>query len=283
MIYNNRYQMPERVCRIIRGKYPIKQPNPERMSVTDLIAEPLIRTLYIEEWDKIVADYSDFLKATQGTALHAYYEQFTEEDDDAEHKLEDSFAGFPFILVGKADNYLPDGTILDVKQTKVYGPSYAIPKWTEQLNIYAWMRRHRNQPVDKLIVDVWYRDYDDKCKYYRNYPQCGYEEMELSLWSQEEALDYIQKQLANHRDNAHAKCSNAQRGIRYEVYKNDNKTPSKVESTYAASSAWMDKTLQEEANSKKKKVNKYKVVESDPVFCQRFCKARSVCSYCKGD
>jgi len=276
MKYLNKHNLPERVLRVIRGKFKEpKRPDPKRMSATDIIKEALIRTLYIEKWDDIVVDYSDFLKTTQGNALHDRYEIFADDDDEAEVKLEDEFPGIT--LVGKADNKIDD-YILDVKQTKVYGPQYKLDEWTKQGNIYVWQRRKRGEEINRILIDVWYRDFDDRHTNYKGYPKCGMEVIELPVWSFEEQQQYIEDQLHYHAMNAHTECSDEQKGIRWEVYKNTNKTPSKVEQTKEACDKWVKK---EEANPKNSK-NKYKVVQSEAKFCN-YCKSKSVCPYYKGN
>ena len=238
------------------------------MSVTDLIKEPLIRTLYIEKWDDIVADWSDFILPTQGNALHDRYEIFADEDDDAEHKLEDVIDGL--ILVGKADNKRED-YIVDVKQIKVYGPQYKLNEWEKQLNIYCQMWRQRGEVINRLLVDIWYRNFSDSETHYKNYPPIAYEEIKLPIWTFEQQKEYIKEQIHFHIMASHQECSDEQKGIRWEVYKNKNKTPTKVEQSENEAQSW--------ANKQDKK-DKYTVKKSKPKFC-RYCKSKSVCPYYK--
>lgn len=269
MKYLNRYNLPVRVIKIIQGKYKNHQPDPNRMSVTDLIKEPLIRTLYIEMWDKIQRDYSDFITMVQGTALHDRYELLSDEDDESEVKLEDNFG--KFILVGKTDNKR-DFTILDVKQTSVYNPVYKIPEWTKQLNIYAWQWISRGNLIENLIIDIWYRNWQFGKSHWKNYPKIPYEELKLELWSIEKQLEYINKQIKLHSENPYQECSNEQKGVRWEVYKNKNKTPSKVEAVKKDAEKWANKQDRKDS---------YTIKQSEAVMCRHFCKARSVCPYIK--
>ncbi len=277
MKYTNIYNLPDRVIRVITGKYKNKKPENTRMSVTDLIEEPLPRTLYIERWDDLVRDYSDFLTMVQGTALHDRYEMVAEDDDDPEHKFEDIVGNF--LLVGKADNYR-DRVIFDVKQTGVYGPPYKINKWTAQTNIYAWQRRKRHikgaEAVDRILIDIWYRNWQESKKYYKGYPQIPYEEIELDLWTFEQQQGYIESQIENHSVNSHKECSNKQKGVRWEIYKNKNKTPTKVESSREEASKWIEQT-----NSTLYKTDLFTIKKSEPKFCNTYCKSRSVCDYVK--
>jgi hypothetical protein len=283
MKWENKYNLPDRVLRVIKGGHKDKVPDINRLSITDLIEEPLARALYINFYDDIISDYSDLLLATQGTALHERYERCAADDDDAEHKFEDVVNGMT--VVGMADNYF-DNTILDLKQTGVYGPKYKIDKWTAQLNCYAWQRRKRkmyegataDEAVNKLFVDVWYRDWKQNKTYYKGYPPIPFEIIELKLWTFEEQDAYIKRQVDLHRwftvqdspKQYGIPCSNKTRGIRFEAYKKGNKTPTKVEDTKEALELWVkDQTFN----------CYYEIRKSAPVFCNRYCKARSVCPF----
>jgi len=131
--WTNNHNLPDRVIRVLKGKYKERRPELNRLSITDLIDDPLPRILFINHWDDIVRDYSDLLTMVQGIALHSRYEDCATDDDDVEHKFEDIVDGV--IVVGKADNYL-EPLLLEVKQTGVYGPKYRISKWTKQMNCY---------------------------------------------------------------------------------------------------------------------------------------------------
>ena len=269
----NNFKLPDRVIRVIKGNYKQKPPNLRRLSVIDCIDDPLMRILYLQHYDLIVRDYSDMLTMTQGTALHDRYEMVATDDEDVEHKFEDEIDGIT--VVGKADSYF-DKTILDVKQTGVYGPKYRIDKWTKQLNIYAWQRRKRDDSVIKLFIDVWYRDWKQNKAYYKDYPPIPFEVIELDLWSFEKQDEYIKSQVHKHLqhpvfdspDEYTKPCSDKQRGIRWEAYKGKNKTPSKV-----------GDTKQEVEDYTAIQDYKWTIKQSQPVFCENYCKSRSICPF----
>lgn len=278
MKWKNQYNLSDRVIRVIKGRYKKdRRPEKNRLSMTDLPDDPLQRALYINHWDDIVRDYSDLLTMTQGNALHERYEMYSADDDDVEHKLEDAIS--EMIVVGKADNYFKP-TILDVKQTGVYGPKYRIPKWTKQLNMYSWQRRKREQAVHELLADVWYRDWKQKNIHWRDYPPIPYECIKLDLWSFETQDEYIRSQVQKHLsypvydtpEEYTISCSNEQKGIRWEAYKGKNKTPTKV-GTFDEVNQWC---LQQQPQ-------KFEIRKSSPVFCERYCKSRSICPFSKGE
>ena len=269
MIYTNKHTLPDRVIRVIKGNRPDTPPDITRMSVTDLIDEALPRYLYITKWDEITRDYSDYLTMVQGTALHDRYERLATNNEDAEHKFTDEIGGYT--LVGMADSYFAP-TIMDVKQTSVYGPNYKLDKWTEQTNVYAWQRRKRGQVVNQILIDVWYRNWKEGNKFWKGYPQIPFEVIELPLWTFEQQQRYIDRRIAYHAANEETECSNKQKGIRFEAYKGKNKTPSRVCETYDEVFNWVQQ---------QPKYPKFEIKQSEPVFCNKYCKAKSVCPYAK--
>ena len=295
MIWTNKFSLPDRVIQVLKGRYKEHRPELNRLSITDLIDDPLPRILFINHWDDITRDYSDLITMVQGIALHSRYEDCVSENADTEHKFEDVIDGI--IVVGKADSYysitekLTDTlediwVILEVKQTGVYGPKYRIPKWTKQMNMYAWQRRIRDYCVDLLGVDVWYRDWKQGNVYWRDYPPIPYEYIRLDLWSFDKQDKYIRSQVQKHLahpvfdkvEQYEKPCSDKQRGIRWEVYKGKNKTPTKVGDTYDEVSQW----CQTQPQTYRQQTQKFDIRKSSPVFCKRYCRSRSICPFNKG-
>lgn len=275
MKWTNHYQLPDRVIRVLKGRYKEREPELNRLSITDLIDDPLPRILYINHWDEIVRDYSDLITMVQGISLHRRYEECAVDDEDVEHKLEDVVDGI--IVVGKADSYF-NGILLELKQTGVYGPKYRIDKWTKQMNCYAWQRKIRDYNVELLGVDVWYRDWKQGNIHWKDYPTIPYDYISLDLWSFEKQDKYIRSQVQKHLahpvfdkpEQYERPCSDKQRGIRWEAYKCKNKTPTKVRDTFDEVRLWCGQQPQ-----------KFEIRQSEPVFCLRYCKSRSACPFAK--
>jgi hypothetical protein len=281
MKWENRYNLSDRVIRVLKGKYKDHRPELNRLSITDLIDDPLPRILFINHWDDIVRDYSDLITMVQGIALHSRYEECASESADVEHKFEDVINGV--IVVGKADWY-EEPLLLELKQTGVYGPKYRLKKWTKQMNCYAWQKRVRRlasraggiEEVTELGVDIWYRDWKQGNTYWRDYPPIPYEYIRLDLWDFETQDKYIRSQVKKHLacvpcerpDQYEKPCSDKQRGIRWEAYKGKNKTPTKVGDTYDEVNQWCQQQLY-----------KFDIRKSEPVFCHRYCRARSICPF----
>ena len=278
MKWTNRHNLPDRVIRVLKGRYKEHRPELNRLSITDLIDDPLPRILFINHWDDIIRDYSDLITMVQGISLHSRYEDCAGLDEDVEHKFEDVVEGV--IVVGKADSYF-DSTLLELKQTGVYGPKYRIDKWTKQMNCYAQQRRSRGYEVSELGVDVWYRDWKQGNVYWRDYPPIPYEYIRLDLWSFEKQESYIRSQVQKHLahpvfdkpEQYEKPCSDKQRGIRWEAYKGKNKTPTKV-GTYDEVNQWL-------SDQPAKNWCLFDTRKSEPVFCLRYCKSRSICPFSK--
>ena len=157
MEWTNEYNLPERVIRLLPKMY---QPKKDRLSVTQLIDSPLIRTLQLERWDYIVRDYSDLLSTIIGMSVHERNERLALDDELTEHKMEDEIHGV--ILVGKYDSYKEkDKAVRDTKTKGVNFASYddAREEIEKQLNLYAWQLRKRDKPVELLEADIFYRDW----------------------------------------------------------------------------------------------------------------------------
>jgi hypothetical protein len=279
MKWTNKFSLSDRVIRVLKGKYKEHRPELNRLSITDLIDDPLPRILFINHWDEIVRDYSDLITMVQGISLHSRYEMCAGDDEDTEHKFEDVINGV--IVVGKADSYF-DSTLLELKQTGVYGPKYRLPKWEKQMNCYAWQRRMRKEEVSELLVDVWYRDWKQGNTFWRDYPSIPYECIRLNLWDFDTQDKYIRSQVKKHLacvpcekpDQYEKPCSDAQRGIRWEAYKGKNKTPTKVGGTYDEVNLWCQQ---------QKSLYKFDIRKSEPIFCIRYCRSRSICPFSKGE
>ena len=283
MKWTNKFSLPDRVIRVLKGKYKERRPELNRLSITDLIDDPLPRILFINHWDDIERDYSDLITMVQGIALHSRYEECASESADVEHKFEDVIDGI--IVVGKAD-WWEEPLVLELKQTGVYGPKYRKLKWTKQMNCYAQQRRIRDYNVELLGVDVWYRDWKQGNTYWRDYPPIPYEYISLDLWSFDKQDKYIRSQVQKHlaypvfdRVEQYEKpCSDKQRGIRWEVYKGKNKTPTKVGDTYDEVSQW----CQTQPQTYRQQTQKFDIRKSGAKFCDLYCRARSICPFAKG-
>jgi len=309
MIITNNKNLPQEFVKTIKC-YP---PKPERMSVTHLIDEPLIRTLQIECWDDIIVDASDYVLMMLGISFHKQMEN--ESDEYSEKKYEDLIDGMT--LVGKADLYnptenrinfinyksggdiiteqavIPSNSISDWKVTSVWTLIYKdrIKEWEKQLNVYAFQHRLRNLQVDKLQIHCILRDWSERqAQREKDCPKNNFVTINIPLWTFEEQERYVKEQLEFHAMNPREECSSENKWEKTKVRNLAGQDVFIVGSVYAVESP--KKTMRvlptrkeaEQWLSKKGKPD-YKIVERAgiPKRCVKYCSVRSVCPFVKGD
>jgi len=205
MRVENRHNLPDRVIRQISLPY---QPKPNRLGVTRLIDSPLVNTLWLEKWDEIVVDYSDFLIQLFGISMHDRQESLAADDEQAEHKMEEIVNGIT--VVGKSDT-MDNGIIRDTKVSKVGYLKYHKYELECQLNCYAWLWSKEPKAVIKSLEgDLYYRDWDWKRVEFQDgldYPEILWENVKVDLWTPEQQEEYIKNRVKYHKERSHAECT----------------------------------------------------------------------------
>jgi len=210
MKFTNKYNLPEYLVKLLSKDYPPKE---GRISITQLIDEPLIRTLKIKYYDDLVVDVSRRLAFIKGNALHQYLEGHADDDEYAEIKQEDKIGNWT--IVGKADNYNEQiKTIVDYKRSKVWSvifkdtPDSQIKKYELQLQCYCWQWRRRGFEVEKMYLDLFLDDFSlAKAKQGGNYPKIGFVRLPVKVWSFEKQDRYIKQRLAEFENHPMRECS----------------------------------------------------------------------------
>ena len=197
MKYTNTHNIPQRIIKLLSEE---RQPVKDRISVTQLIDAPRIRTLLLTKWDEIVLDYSDFLYSVIGLSVDERSGKRVEDDTQAQVKLETKVDGLT--VVGRADLINENtNTIIDTKVcgTNTLDFSDTLEKWEAQLNCYAWLYTKSGKIVKALSIDCWFRDWKlSKAKYDVEYPQLMYQELKMPLWTFEQQEQYIKDQIEYH-------------------------------------------------------------------------------------
>lgn len=274
MKYTNKYGLPERVIRQLSLNY---QPKEGRISITQLIDSPLIRTLYLERWDDIIADYSDYLQAMLGVALHERQDKLAADDEQSEQKLEVNIDGWT--VVGKADN-LKDGIIRDTKTTRIGYLKFNAQKLEAQLNCYAWLWRRNGKEITGLEADLYYKDWDWKRVVFnqdRDYPSVLFQNITVNLWTFEQQEQFVKDQLHYHTVAAHNECSDEDKwkgASKFCIFKSGNLTGKSMRNldSYEEAEQWI-------RDNNKKGVE---IVERTGgcLRCEHFCSlANGVCPY----
>lgn len=274
----NTHKLPDRVIRIIRGEKEWAKPTNKIFHVTSLLMSAYARKLFVENYDKIICDYSDELLTTQGNALHSRYEKFLGSDWQCELPLTEKIDGLT--VVGTIDGYNEKRElVLDIKQTAVWVPFYKIDDYAAQTNDYAWMLRKQGKKVSRIEMDIWYRNWKLKeVKWGKDYPKIPYEMLPIPVWDFEKQEQFIRDQLHYHTT-CEDTCTREDRWQRYAVMKNKNKTSSKNCDTKKQAEQWIAAYIASVVTKGKVCKDKFQIVDTEPTNCLYYCKARTVCPF----
>jgi len=299
--------IPDIYCNIIEEG--LRKPNPDRLSVTELINPPLIKHLQLRYWDKIQTRASDYLWMILGKAVHQVFESggivkklqdILNEDyqdcicaedyirEQIDNIISSHFAEKPIritlknqIISGRMD-FRELGIIRDFKVTSVWSFLKGIkPEWERQLNVYAFMAKKNGIPVDKIFIDAILRDWS-KVETFRNptYPKMPFISLECNLWSEQKQYDYIMERISLHNREP-SECSPEEKWEKptvYAVKKPNVKRATRVFST--AEEALM--YINERKDNKDKKKNtklELEVRQGECTRCLYYCPVKSVCPF----
>ena len=269
----NKYKLPETVQIVIDGLNPLRpKPTNKVFHVTELQMPPYARNL-LREHD-VEVDYSDSLISCQGDALHEAYQKYlSEKGYICEVSFSKEIAGVE--LTGTLDAYDPKTkTLISLKQTSVWGPSYKVFDYTAQENCYKWFLK---EPVENIRVDIWYRNWQLKqAGYSHEYPKVPFEVMDIPIWSTEKTEQYIKDQL-EYLLMSKDRCTREEKWQKYSVMKNKNKTPARNCPTEVECENWIRDY--ERKNPAKK--DKFRIEDTEPTNCLHYCPARSVCGFAR--
>lgn len=183
------------------------------ISVSELIDSPRIRVLKKRLNDQIEIEAENLLSVTVGNCVHDGIEKATKVGTP-ERRL--SIAILGWILSGGMD-YHHDGVLSDYKTANkwktVLSDDGRVESWENQLNVYAHILRKHGIEVNELFIWVYFKDwnrgeysrYMEKGQIFRPYLSSGYPEKEwlkipITLWSEEEAEDYINVRMEMHQN-----------------------------------------------------------------------------------
>jgi len=293
--------IPDVYCRLIEdGLY---KPNPDYLTVTQLINPPLIKHLQIKHWDTIEQNASDFLWMVLGSAVHSAFEKSgimrdmnkileshknpfgcdvdSIDYDDiktlydshyAEKSIESTINGVR--IRGKID-FREVGIIRDFKITSVWSFMYGLKKeWIQQLNIYDYMCQDNGLPINEIYVDAILRDWT-KTKTYRdkNYPKMPFISLPVKQWKTKEQYNFISQRIQKYKEEP-CECSAEEKWEKpttYAVKKGNNKRAVRVFEDVNDAHNYM--------NEHKDKMYKIEVRKGEKTRCLHYCPVRSVCPF----
>jgi len=205
------------------------------ISVTKLIDAPQRRVLYSKFKDFVVEDVSDRVWALMGQAVHTVLER-AGTSALVEERLFMDVNGWK--LSGQFDRlHVADKTIQDWKVTSTYKAD-GDDSWTKQLNILRMLAIKNGHDIERLQVVAIFRDWQrSKAERDPKYPQSNVKIIELPVWSDEQAMQYITDRVSMHQaavKGDEVLCSDDERwyaGSTFALMKEGNKRATKVADT----------------------------------------------------
>jgi len=163
------------------------------ISVTELIAPPLMRILKKKHYDEITEDVEDRMYSFFGSLAHEFIENI--ESEDVIYKEQRLFIEVNgWMLSGQFDLIYKDKgevVLADIKFTSKYAVQNGVKKeWERQLNVYRYMVEETCK-IDRMEVIAPIRDagwIDDKIKV-----------MAVKKYKLHKVKEYIEKRVAFHQ------------------------------------------------------------------------------------
>lgn len=214
------------------------------------------------------------------------------------------------LITGGVDHYsVEDKCITDYKLTSIWTWIYRnregshIEKYTEQLNIYRLFMEAAGYEVNKLRINLIFRDYSKtEASRERNYPN-PVEVLEIPLLGLDVVEQLVENKIAeiekyaNTFDDGIPICSPSERWQGHDTYavmKKGNVKASKVEYSYAAAKSWMDAEAQKIAEkeihkgkdpytSHQKALSLFSISKrvGKPTRCESYCPVNKFCNFYK--
>lgn len=285
MKYTNNFNLPEPVVRALTHDDYDK--GPSNRSVTGLIDSPRRRILLAEHDDEIEQDVSELVWSAHGKAMHKLFEGYGDETWLPEQRLYTEVDGW--VISGQIDiQHRPDNTVAlwDYKECKAWAVMLGKDEWIAQQNLYALLvRRTKGLVVSGLNVLAIIRDWfwrDAKTK--KDYPQAGILPIPLTLWTPEQAEEYLTERVRVHQEAEFQRLIGAdlphctpqemwEKPSTYKVKKKGNKRalPGGVHETEESAAEWL---------SQHKDADKL-VIEHHPgerTRCLEYCLAAPFCN-----
>jgi len=287
MKLTNKYKLPEVLYNAIKEKY--YPPSEDRLSVTDLINPPLMRTLKLKEWDNIEHDASNDIWLLLGVSLHSYLEKA---GDNAYHEVKIEYpvvserlgiskqAGL--VIVGKIDRLTLDHCIEDYKLVSVNADIDRLSeKWAEQLNLYAELYREvYGKPVLNLAVHLIFKDWQRNRKDYRGYPSLPFKTVYLERWDRRKTKAFLEDRLYDHLINPERECSRQEKWQHDDIWavmtRGRDRARRLFKSKDAAARYIREKKLERQLQQGKIYVQKR---PGECVRCEHYCLVSNVCPY----
>lgn len=217
MKITNRDGLPDAIVRAVTNDPYTK--GYSDYSISDLLSPPRQLVLQTKHWDEIEEDASERVWSLFGQAVHHIAERANIEDV-VERRLYWNVAGK--VISGAMDNYNPkQGLLTDYKTASVFKFSFSdFTDWEQQQNCYAQLLRWNNEPIYKLQIVAFVKDWRNREAKDAAFRQKPYPKkvmlIELPVWSEYRAIAFIEARIKAHEmaKNALPECSPEERWAR---------------------------------------------------------------------
>ena len=187
------------------------------LSATKAIDSPLISRLWREHGREVIEDSMDRVWSAWGTATHAVFEEANKANSEVlmEKRFLSEYSGK--ILSGQVDVYeVNTGILSDIKTCAAFKVMKGDnTQWENQLNFCAQLMRDNGYKINKLQIVAIIKDWSAyKASNERNYPEHPVAVIDIPLWTEETAKEYIEGRVEIHYGEGEKNCSDAERWIR---------------------------------------------------------------------
>jgi hypothetical protein len=292
MRLTNKFNLPQSFVNCVESLvYDPRESNPNRISVTSLINNPLPKLLSVAHWDELEEDVSDHIWRIFGSAAHYVLAQIDKDKEKSinhliEQKITEVVDGIT--IVGKLDLYDANTqAVEDYKFTSIWSVKFGEhEEWEKQLNPYAWLLRKAGFEVKSLQINAVLKDWrrGESLKD-SDYPKIPFKVIKVDLWSFEEQQKFVEERVALYKAALSAPlnqlevCNEKERWHRpdtYAVYKNSNKRAEKLFDNEAEAEEYANRL--ETASKGKDKFYVAKRVGVDGK-CTDYCTPNRFCRY----
>ena len=214
MKFSNNHNLPDWVFKgLTRNTYNLDGIRSD-ISCTKLIDSPQIAALWKEHGRDVEDEAMDRVWSAWGTAVHSIFEDANRANADvlSEKRFISEYLGKT--VSAQVDMYeMKTGVLSDIKTSgayKIIKSDYSA--WERQLNTGAQIMRDNGFEINKLQIVALVKDFSAyKSQKERNYPENPVTIIDIPLWTEETAKDYIEERVKIHFDDTEKSCSDEER------------------------------------------------------------------------
>lgn len=202
MKFTNKYNLPQAFVRaVVNDSY---SKGASDYSATGLANPPRVNALMHKYAGEVEVDVSSRVASIIGQGAHSIAERAARpEIDICEERIFAKFLvdGVEYTVSAQLDLYERDSkTMYDWKTTKAYAFSKKAgsgkkPEWVDQLNIGAELLRRNGEDPQALRIIAMLKDFKDAEAGKGGMPESEVVEVELPLWSSEQATAHIESRI----------------------------------------------------------------------------------------